>query len=146
MIEITELYQELILDHAKNPKNFGTLAQKSHSARGHNPLCGDIIDLEILLENLTIKEIAFNGDGCAISKAAASLMTESIKGKPLDSARLLFNEYHHMLTMEHEPTGLGKLLVFKGVKQFPMRVKCATLCWHTLNAALAKKAQIVTTE
>ena len=137
MNEIFDLYQELIIDHARAPKNFGRLDDKSHYARGHNPLCGDIIDLDVRIEDDMVKGIAFIGDGCAISRASASLMTESIKNKSVADALKLFNDFHHMLTQDKEaPLDLGKLLVLKGVKQFPVRIKCATLCWHTFNAAL----------
>lgn len=146
MNDIWDLYQELIIDHSRTPKNFGELTDKSHHARGHNPLCGDIIDLDVLVKDDIILDIAFHGDGCAISKAAASLMTESIKGKTLGDAELLFNSFHGMLTSEEDPRHLGKLEVFKGVRQFPVRVKCATLCWHTLNAALKQEVEGVTTE
>lgn len=148
MIDIFDLYQDVIIDHSRAPKNFGNLVDKSHHACGHNPLCGDIIDLDIKIEGSTISKIAFRGDGCAISKASASLMTESLKGQPLDYAHKLFEDFHHMLTRDDDdaPEYLGKLLVLKGVKQFPTRIKCATLCWHTFNAALKAQAQSVTTE
>lgn len=145
MSDIFDMYQELIIDHSRSPKNFGALANKSHDAKGHNPLCGDVIHLDVLVKDDVIEGIAFNGDGCAISKASASLMTESIKGKDVSKAFELFNGFHHMLTTEDEPKDLGKLKVFKGVREFPARVKCATLCWHTLNAAL-KRAEQVSTE
>jgi nitrogen fixation protein NifU and related proteins len=146
MNDIMEMYQELIIDHARAPKNFGSLAHNSHHARGHNPLCGDIIDLELLVDKDCIVDIAFRGDGCAISKASSSLMTESIKGKPVAQALELFHEFHAMLTLDDTAKDLGKLSVLQGVKQFPVRVKCATLCWHTLNAALANTQQGTTTE
>lgn len=146
MNEIFDLYQELIIDHSRSPKNFGTLANKSHDAKGHNPLCGDIIQLDVMVKDGVIFDIAFSGDGCAISKASASLMTESIKGKAIDQALLLFNSFHQMLVTEEEPLGLEKLLALKGVRQFPMRVKCATLCWHTLSAALKEPSSLVSTE
>lgn len=147
MNDIFDMYQELIIDHSRSPKNFGTLTKKSHHARGHNPLCGDIIDLDMLVVNDIISNIAFNGDGCAISKASASLMTESIKGKSIDDALQIFQGFHHMLTRDDANTpNLGKLMVFQGVKLFPIRIKCATLCWHTFNAALKTAVQSVTTE
>jgi nitrogen fixation protein NifU and related proteins len=147
MNDILEMYQELIIDHYRSPKNYGELADKSHCARGHNPLCGDVIDLDLLIINDVIAAIAFNGDGCAISKASASLMTESIKGKRLPEVSELFTSFHQMLLGEKDNNlGLGKLEVLKGVRQFPIRVKCATLCWHTLNAALKKETNKVTTE
>jgi nitrogen fixation NifU-like protein len=146
MNHVMELYQELIIDHSRSPKNFGTLAKKSHHARGHNPLCGDIIDIDLLVQDTVIINVAFNGDGCAISKASASLMTESIKGKTVSEAINLFDVFHSMLTGEDTTKDLGKLIVFKGVRQFPIRVKCATLCWHTFNAALKNHTHNVTTE
>lgn len=147
MSDIFDMYQELIIDHSRSPKNFGALAHKSHHARGHNPLCGDIIDLDLLIVDNLIESIAFNGDGCAISKASASLMTEGIKGKTIKDALTLFEGFHQMLTNDaSNHMALGKLEVLKGVRQFPMRVKCATLCWHTLNAALRQHCQRVSTE
>lgn len=147
MNDIFDLYQELIIDHSRSPKNFGALAEKSHHARGHNPLCGDIIDLDVLVVDNIIASIAFNGDGCAISKASASLMTESIKGKSIEDALTIFDGFHQMLTRDDAGGAtLGKLKVLEGVKQFPVRIKCATLCWHTFNAALKTARQSVTTE
>lgn len=147
MNEINEMYQDLIIDHSRTPKNFGTLTQKSHHARGHNALCGDLIDLDVLVHDEVIVDVAFHGDGCAISKASASLMTERIKNKTIKEALAIFSSFHAMLTTDDQkPLNLGKLLVFEGVKQFPIRVKCATLCWHTLNAALSNHDQLVTTE
>lgn len=145
MSDILDMYQELIIDHSRSPKNFGALSNRSHNAKGHNPLCGDIINLDVLVKDDVISGIAFSGDGCAISKASASLMTESIKGKATIDALKLFDDFHQMLTTEEDPKNLGKLQVLKGVRQFPIRVKCATLCWHTLCAAL-KKNQEATTE
>ena len=146
MNDVMDLYQELIIDHARAPKNFGILPQKSHYARGHNSLCGDSIDLYLLVENSIIKGIAFNGDGCAISKASASLMTESIKGKTIIEAVELFDLFHNMLTKDYPEKDLGKLKALQGVRQFPIRVKCATLCWHTFCAALKNHTHSVTTE
>ncbi len=147
MTEIFDLYQDLIIDHARAPKNFGHLVDKSHHARGHNPLCGDVIDLDVMVQQDTIKNIAFVGDGCAISKASASLMTESVKGKTLAEAQQLFHGFHHMLTQDDAtPKDLGKLVVLQGVKQFPVRIKCATLCWHAFNAAINQQPNNVTTE
>lgn len=144
--ELSELYQQIILDHAHAPKNFGHLSNKSHSARGHNPLCGDIVDLDLLIKNDIICDIAFSGDGCAISKASASLMTEKLKGMSLSDAKIMFNNFHVTLTSDESSKDLGKLSALTGVKQFPARVKCATLCWHTFNAALDKKIKSITTE
>jgi nitrogen fixation NifU-like protein len=146
MNDILDMYQDLIIDHFRSPKNYGELSDKSHHARGHNPLCGDIIDVNLLVLDDVITAISFNGDGCAISKASASLMTESVKGKSLPYVGELFNAFHQMLVGDKDYIGLGKLEVLKGVRQFPIRVKCATLCWHTLNAALKKDTHRVTTE
>lgn len=143
---IEELYQELIIDHARKPKNFGSLVNPSHHAQGHNPLCGDIIELDLKIEHDTVQDVAFHGDGCAISKASASLMTEIIRGKSLDFVQTMFHDFHALMTHDGFDKDLGKLSVLKGVRQFPMRVKCATLCWHTLHAAIANKANGVTTE
>lgn len=144
MSDINDLYQAMIIDHARSPKNFGLLLEKSHHACGHNPLCGDRIELDVLIKESMINAIAFNGDGCAISKASASLMTETIKGKSVDDAEKLFNSFHRMLTTEEDGDDLGKLMVLKGVRNFPIRVKCATLAWHTLHAALKKQAEVTT--
>jgi nitrogen fixation protein NifU and related proteins len=145
MNDIFDLYQDLIIDHSRAPKNFGNLSDRSHHARGHNPLCGDIIDLDVKILDNCITNIAFVGDGCAISKASASLMTESIKGKSCDYACGLFEDFHIMLTKEEAlPSRLGKLIALNGVKQFPVRIKCATLCWHTLKAALKASARVST--
>lgn len=146
MNDIFDMYQEMIIDHSRSPKNFGVLTKKSHCARGHNPLCGDIIDVELLIDHNLITNIAFSGDGCAISKASASLMTESIKGKSVEEALSLFSSFHCMLTKEQQHPPVGKLEALKGVRQFPVRVKCATLCWHTMSAALKKSSDSVTTE
>ncbi len=146
MSAISDLYQEIIIDHSRSPKNFGGLSNKSHTAHGNNPLCGDIIDVDLFINNDCIENVSFRGDGCAISKASASLMTESIKGRSLKDIKILFDFFHGMLVNDQVPSAeLKKLLVFEGVKQFPMRVKCATLCWHTLMAAIEQQ-QNVTTE
>ncbi|MCA9507274.1 MAG: SUF system NifU family Fe-S cluster assembly protein [Myxococcales bacterium] len=147
MSALSNLYQEIIIDHAQSPKNFGELNQKSHHAHGDNPLCGDTIDIDLFVKNECVEEVRFRGDGCAISKASASLMTESIKGQSLETIQDLFEDFHGMLVHEQHPSAtLKKLQVFEGVKEFPMRVKCATLCWHTLMAALEKKSSHVMTE
>lgn len=147
MNDIFDLYQEMILDHSRSPKNFGTLSNRSHHACGHNPLCGDMIDIHLLVTREVISDISFSGDGCAISKASASLMTESIKGRSIEHAQELFDVFHTMLTKDsNDHAGLGKLEALKGVRQFPARVKCATLCWHTLLAALNRKTHRITTE
>ena len=147
MSEIQDMYQELILDHSRSPKNFGGLLEKTHHAHGNNPHCGDSIDLDVAIKDDWIRDISFHGEGCAIFTASSSLMTESIKGKTITQALATFNEFHQMLTNDEEKTyDLGKLVVLQGVKQFPIRVKCATLCWHTLNAALKNQQTRVTTE
>lgn len=152
---LNELYQELILDHYKKPRNFGdteTFAG-NHRAEGHNPLCGDNIKLKVKVEGDKISELRFSGSGCAISTAAASLMTEAVKGKSTEEAESMFSRYHAMVTGEGEqpdPETLGKMKVFSEIREFPARVKCATLAWHTLHAALScddqQDEQKVTTE
>ncbi len=140
MNEIQELYQQVILDHNKNPRNFGELPQHSHYAEGHNPLCGDHIDVYLDIENDIIKDLRFVGAGCAISKASASIMTTLLKGKNVAEARELFHEFHKIVTTDIQQNidelDLGKLAVFCGVREFPARVKCASLAWHTLIQAL----------
>ena len=140
MNEIQELYQQVILDHNKNPRNFGELPQHSHYAEGHNPLCGDHIDVYLDIKNDVIKDLRFVGAGCAISKASASIMTTLLKGKNVAEARELFHEFHKIVTTDIQENidelDLGKLAVFCGVREFPARVKCASLAWHTLIQAL----------
>lgn len=147
---LEDLYQELILDHNKSPRNRGKLTDANCEAAGYNPLCGDRVTVFVTVENGVIKEISFDGAGCAISTASASLMTESLKGKTLEQAKALFQQFHGLVTSETEETsdgpGLGKLAVFSGVCRYPARVKCATLAWHTVNAALEKNGKQVTTE
>lgn len=141
MSELRDLYQEVILDHNKSPRNFGALDGATHHADGHNPLCGDSVTVFVVVAEGRIKKATFVGKGCAISTASASLMTESLEGKTLEEARALFERVHDLLTVEDPAkTGdLGKLEVFSGVREFPMRVKCATLAWHTLKSALFGK-------
>lgn len=147
MSHLHDLYQETILDHSKRPRNTGALAQATHSAEGYNPLCGDRLSLQLKLENGHIAAIRFRGAGCAISTASASLMTEAIKGKTPEEAESAFQKFHSLLTEEQPPApDLGKLAVFSGVREYPMRVKCATLAWHTLRAALRGEGQPVSTE
>jgi nitrogen fixation NifU-like protein len=140
MSELSELYQQVILDHNKKPRNFRKLEQANHSAEGFNPLCGDHLTIYLDLEDNSVKEIAFEGSGCAISKAAASMMTQAVKGKSREQVEALLNEFHSMVTgeldEEIEENKLGNLKIFAGVREFPVRVKCATLPWHTLHAAL----------
>jgi nitrogen fixation NifU-like protein len=149
MSELSELYQQVILDHNKKPRNFRKLESPTHSAEGHNPLCGDQLTVYLNVEGDEIKDIAFEGSGCAISKAAASMMTQAVKGKTKEKTEELFKEFHSMVTgelnEEESENTLGNLKIFAGVRDFPVRVKCATLPWHTLHAALTKK-KVVTTE
>jgi nitrogen fixation NifU-like protein len=149
MSDLRELYQEVILDHNKRPRNFGLLAEANRHAEGHNPLCGDHIAVHLDVEDGIICGVAFEGAGCAISRASAALMTDAVKGKPVTEAEKLFEEFHRMVTSgvdEEVEAALGKLAVFCGVREFPSRVKCASLAWHTLHAALEKKDQPVSTE
>jgi len=149
--ELRELYQQVILDHNKSPRNFRKIENPTVSLEGYNPLCGDNVTIYIDLdENKIIKDISFQGSGCAISKASASLMTSMLKGKSVDEAKILFDKFHHLVTAkideEVELEDLGKLAVFSGVKEFPARVKCASLAWHTMINALEGKSDKVTTE
>jgi nitrogen fixation NifU-like protein len=148
MSELSELYQQVILDHNKKPRNFRKLEQANHSAEGFNPLCGDHLTVYLDLEDGAVKEIAFEGSGCAISKAAASMMTQAVKGKSREQAEELFTEFHSMVTgeldEETQENNLGNLKIFAGVREFPVRVKCATLPWHTLHAALNNEEQVST--
>lgn len=149
MADLRTLYQEVIVDHTKSPRNFGELPQASHHAEGYNPLCGDKLSLFLLINDQDIiEDIRFIGDGCSISTASASLMTEMIKGKSLQDAAVLFKDFHHMLTHDgsHDADRMGKLTVLAGVGEFPARVKCATLAWHTLEAAINNKLTPVSTE
>lgn len=148
--ELRELYQQVILDHNKSPRNFRKLENANYEAEGYNPLCGDRIDVFVLLENNIVKDITFQGSGCAISKASASLMTSMLKGKSKAEAEELFNKFHDLITgkLGDNPSieDLGKLAVFAGVKEFPARVKCASLAWHTMHSALSKEEKIISTE
>jgi len=148
MSELSELYQQVILDHNKKPRNFRKLETANHTAEGFNPLCGDQLTVYLNLEDDTVKEVGFEGSGCAISKAAASMMTQAVKGKSKEQAEHLFHEFHSMVTgelnEETDENNLGNLKIFAGVREFPVRVKCATLAWHTLHAALNKEAQVST--
>lgn len=148
MSELRELYQSVILDHNKKPRNFGVLPGPSHQADGSNPLCGDQLRVQLVLEDDVVQDVKFEGQGCAISTASASLMTEAVKGKTLDVVETLFGGFHDLVTSdptrEAEAGDLGKLAVFGGVREFPMRVKCATLSWHTLRAALAGNGEAST--
>jgi nitrogen fixation NifU-like protein len=149
MSELSELYQQVILDHNKKPRNFHALENANRHADGHNPLCGDLLTVYLNLEDGIVKDVSFVGSGCAISKASASMMTQSVKGKTVDEVEMLFDEFHKMVTgeldEESEPNHLGKLKIFAGVRDFPARVKCASLSWHTMHAAL-KGEEMVSTE
>ncbi|MEO6213530.1 MAG: Fe-S cluster assembly sulfur transfer protein SufU [Vicinamibacterales bacterium] len=140
MADLNDLYQEVILDHNRRPRNFRTIAGASHHAEGFNPLCGDHLSLTLQVDGQTISDVAFEGAGCAISKASASLMTDAVKGKSVDEAQALFQRFHSMVTTPPaEPVeNMGKLSVLAGVRAFPVRVKCASLAWHTLKAALER--------
>lgn len=148
MSELSELYQQVILDHNKKPRNFRKPDTANYSAEGYNPLCGDQLTVYLNLEDDLVKEVGFEGSGCAISKAAASMMTQAVKGKSKEQAENLFKEFHSMVTgeldEEAEENSLGNLKIFAGVREFPVRVKCATLPWHTMHAALNKQEQVST--
>jgi nitrogen fixation NifU-like protein len=148
MSELSELYQQVILDHNKKPRNFRKLEAASHTAEGYNPLCGDHLTVYLNLDADRVADVGFEGSGCAISKASASMMTQAVKGKSKEEAENLFREFHSMVTgelnEETEENSLGNLKIFAGVREFPVRVKCATLPWHTLHAALNKQDQIST--
>jgi nitrogen fixation protein NifU and related proteins len=147
MSELTDLYQEVILDHNRRPRNFRTIASPSHHAEGYNPLCGDRLNLYVQVSGDTITDVAFEGSGCAISKASASLMTDALKGKTVSEANSLFERFHRVVTTppDQPVEDLGKLSVLAGVREFPVRVKCASLAWHTLKAALDRE-QTTSTE
>lgn len=148
MSDLRELYQQVILDHHKQPRNFRILEAANRKADGFNPLCGDRIHLTMRIEDDVVREVGFKGSGCAISTASASMMTEIVKGKTLEEAMTLFEQFHDLLTgrADPDPEVLGKLAVFAGVREFPVRVKCATLAWHTLRAALEQSPETVATE
>jgi nitrogen fixation protein NifU and related proteins len=144
MAELGDLYQEIIIDHSKKPRNFGALEKASARAEGYNPLCGDRVTVELKLEDDKISDVRFHGAGCAISVAAASLMSESLKGRTRVEAEAMFDRFHDLLTKDITAMpDLGKLAVFSGVREYPMRVKCATLAWHTLRAALRSSGAAV---
>ena len=146
-MDLRELYQQVIVDHNRNPRNFKELPEPCSQAEGHNPLCGDKVTVYVQVEDDVIQDVSFQGDGCAISVASASLMTEQLKGKSLAQEKDLFETVHDALTKKDSDIDLmqfGKLGVLANVKNFPMRVKCATLCWHTLEAALANQKSVTT--
>ncbi len=148
MSELRELYQEQILEHSKTPRNFRELQNANHKAEGYNPLCGDHFTIYLDLEGDKIHDVTFQGSGCAISKASASMMTQIVKGKSKEEAAQLFEQFHSLVTGQAngDRESLGKLAVFAGVSEFPVRVKCATLAWHTLQAALEGKQEKISTE
>jgi nitrogen fixation NifU-like protein len=141
MSDLSDLYQEVILDHNRRPRNFRAIAAPSHHAEGFNPLCGDRLDLFVDVKDDVIADVAFQGSGCAISKASASLMTDAVKGRTVAEARELFDRFHEVITTppDQPVADIGKLSVLAGVRQFPVRVKCASLAWHTLKAALERQ-------
>ena len=148
MSDLRQLYQEVILDHNKTPRNFRKLEGANRSAEGYNPLCGDKVTVYLTLEDDVVKDISFQGSGCAISTASASMITTSLKGKTTAEVEALFQKFHYMVTGQPDPdlSNLGNLAVFSGVCEFPIRVKCASLAWHTLHAALEGKQEPVSTE
>ena len=150
MSDLDDLYQEVILDHNKSPRNFRAMAHANRKAEGYNPLCGDHVTVFVQLEDGVIRDISFQGSGCAISKASASMMTAELKGKDQAAAEALFENVHRMLTGDQSDDQLaakvGKLRILSGVCKFPARVKCATLAWHTVNAALKGESEPATTE
>ena len=150
MSVLRELYQEVILDHNKNPRNFRKMENPTTSVEGYNPLCGDHYTIFVKMEDGKIADVSFQGAGCAISKASASVMSQVLKGKTTDEARAMFEEFHQLVTGHRDSTNavenLGRLAAFAGVSEFPARVKCASLAWHTLKAAIDGEGEKVTTE
>ncbi len=150
MSDLRNLYQEMIVDHARAPRNFGSMAAATHYSEGHNPLCGDQVRLYVNEQEGRIQSLRFNGQGCAICLASASLMTEALEGKTLVAAEQLFEKFHLLVTQKNDSAeleaDLGKLIVFKNISEFPVRVKCATLAWHTFKAAVAEDKKQVSTE
>ncbi len=147
--ELRELYQDVIIEHSKRPRNFHPLAESAHKAEGFNPLCGDTVTVYVDVDGNVLRDVAFQGHGCAISTASASVMTEILKGKTREEAEGLFRTFHDLVTgraRDTDPDRLGKLAVFAGVNEFPARVKCATLCWHTARAAIEGQEEPVSTE
>lgn len=145
--DLRELYQELIFDHNRSPRNFHELADANRVAEGYNPLCGDQLTVYLKVDGGKVADVSFMGHGCAISTASASLMTEAVKGKPIDEVEALFRDIHAMLTQAHpEGRDFGKLEVLSGVREFPSRVKCATLAWHTLHNAIVNARDVAQTE
>jgi nitrogen fixation protein NifU and related proteins len=147
-MDLKDLYRDVILDHNRQPRNFGKLDPADAQADGHNPLCGDRLSVFVRMNGNRVEDLRFEGKGCAISTASASLMTEAVKGKDKAAIGALFEKVHNLLTQQEAVPGaeLGKLAALSGVREFPSRVKCASLCWHTLNAALDRSASTVSTE
>jgi len=149
-MELADLYRDVIVDHNRRPRNFGKLAGATHMAEGNNPLCGDKLHVFLEVKDDTVRDIRFEGSGCAISTASASMMTQAVKGRSRAEAERLFGRFHDLVTGRgagvKDGDELGKLAVFSGVSEFPVRVKCATLAWHTLQSALAGKEEAVSTE
>ena len=150
MSELRDLYQEVILDHHKRPRNYRAMEDATGHAQGHNPLCGDRVTIFVRMAGDKVEDVSFQGSGCAISKASASLMTDALKGRSVEEAGRIFETFHGMVTGktagDFDPAELGKLAVFSGVREFPVRVKCASLAWHTLRAALSGEQQMISTE
>jgi nitrogen fixation NifU-like protein len=149
MADLRDLYQEVILEHSKQPRNYRALADADHKAEGYNPLCGDHFTVFLKMDGEKIQDVTFQGSGCAISKASASMMTQSVKGKTMAEAEKIFEQFHQLVTghaADRSGEELGKLAVFSGVSEFPVRVKCATLAWHTLHAALEGQQETISTE
>ncbi|MBL6947013.1 MAG: SUF system NifU family Fe-S cluster assembly protein [Rhodospirillales bacterium] len=149
--ELRELYQEVILDHGRTPRNFGKPNAANHHAHGHNPLCGDKVTVYLEVDGGLVKDVGFEGSGCAISMASTSLMTETLKGRSVEEAHTFFRRFHDLMTGSEDGAGeevdedaFERLMVLSGVREFPMRVKCATLCWHTMEAAVKGEADILT--
>lgn len=149
MFDLKDLYQEIIVDHNRSPRNFGKLEDADRTLEGFNPLCGDRLTLYLKLDDNRIEEVSFDGSGCAISVASASLMTEAMKGKTIAEAEAIFNDFHQLVTGENDDIDtekLGKLAALAGVRDYPTRVKCATLCWHTLHSALQGDDEVISIE
>ena len=146
MDDLTELYQQVILDHSKTPRNFRVLPEANRTAQGHNPLCGDNVVMYLRVEDGIVKDISFQGSGCAISRASASILTTVLQGKTEDQVKALFGKVHELVTVGKASEDVGKLVVLAGVHKFPARVKCAILPWHAALAALEKKPEAVSTE
>jgi nitrogen fixation NifU-like protein len=149
MTDLQDLYQELILDHGRRPRNFKPLDAPSRTAEGYNPLCGDKVKIYVKMDDEIVEDVSFEGSGCAISTASASIMTETLKGKTRAQAEELFHTFHDLVTGQQaqlDAPELGKLAVFSGVSEFPIRVKCATLAWHTLRAAMNGDGEVISTE